>query len=67
MKVSIDELKKAVVWLQGNSRDLDVQVYTHNGTQLIIKAMDKYENEVEITIYENGTLLPKIRKTEILR
>jgi hypothetical protein len=67
VKINIDELKKAVNWLEANSRDVMVQIYTFESNKLTLKCLDRYENEVEIVIYEDGQMMPKIRKTEILK
>lgn len=67
MRINIDELKKAVAWVQSNSRDLMVQVYIYEGNKIALKCLDKYENEVEITLYEDSQMMPKIKKTEILK
>lgn len=67
MKISLDELKKAVSWIESNSRDVNVTLFVDDGNKLVLKCMDKYESEVEISLYENSQMMPKIKKTEVLR
>jgi len=67
MKIDLEELKKAIDWLRTNSHDLKVHIVLHEIDRLIIKTMDKHDNEVEITLYTDSQMLPKIKKTEVLR
>jgi len=67
MKISLEELKRAVAWIEANSRDIQVRLETYEGNKLHLKCMDKYESEVEITLFENSSMLPKIKKTEVLK
>lgn len=67
MKISIEELKKAVQWIEANSRDIQVQVYTGEGSKLVLKCMDRFDTEVEIILFEEQSMLPKIKKTEVLK
>ena len=65
MKLKLDELKKAVGWIEANSRDVIVNLYICN-RELRIECEDKYQKQVEITLWNEGGMLPKIKKTEIL-
>jgi hypothetical protein len=67
MKISLEELKRAVSWIEVNSRDVQVQIYTGEGNKLCLKCMDRYDTEVEITLFEGQSMLPKIKKTEVLK
>jgi hypothetical protein len=67
MKISLEELKRAVSWIEANSRDVQVEIYTGERNNLRLKCMDRYDREVEITLFEDQTMLPKIRKTEVLK
>ena len=67
MKIDLEELKKAIDWLRANSHDLKVHIVLHEIDKLVIKTMDKHDNEVEITLYTDSQMLPKIKKTEVLR
>lgn len=67
MKIALDELKKAIQWIESNSKDLKIEVYTFEQNKLTLKCMDKLDQEVEITMYSEGSYLPKIKKTDILR
>lgn len=67
MKIGLEELKRAVGWIEANSRDINVQVFVHEGNKLILKCMDRLDSEVEITLYENSQMMPKIKKTEVLK
>lgn len=64
MKIAINDLKKALTWLEGHSNDTHINmVWVDN---LIIQCKDKYEQSVEIKLYEDSNMLPKIRKEEVL-
>jgi hypothetical protein len=67
MKIDIEELKKAIDWLRTNSHDMKVHITLHEIDRLIISTMDKHDNEVEIVLYSDSQMLPKIKKTEVLR
>ena len=67
MRVDINELKKAVQWMETNSRDLKVNIFVYDSNKFTLSCMDKFDNEVEITLFSDGQMLPKIKKTEILR
>ena len=67
MKINITDLQKAINWINTNSRDVTVDVSTSEGNgRMTVYCMDKYGTEVEITLYAEGQMLPKIRKTESL-
>lgn len=68
MKVSIDELKKAVKWVEANSNATAIKVHIINDStsKLYIDCDDKYGSSIEIVLYEDGTMLPKIKRTEVL-
>ena len=70
MRIDIKDLKKAVTWLETYTKEdivtLVVTTSSSGGTVLYIDATDKYSTMVEICIYEAGTLLPKIKKTDNL-
>jgi hypothetical protein len=61
MKISVDDLKKAIDWITANSLDTHVQVIIQEG-KLFLKCMDKYQVSVEIKIFEGSGLMPKIKK-----
>lgn len=67
MKIELKELKKAVSWIEANSRDLSVNIISGDGSKLILHCFDKNDCEVEITLYTDNQMLPKIKKTEVLR
>lgn len=64
-KINLDELKKAVNWIEANSKDLTINVET-DGTSVTLKCFDRDDQSVTITLSSNS-VLPKITKTEILR
>lgn len=67
MKVKLDELKKAISWIEVNSKDLSVGITGADG-RLYINCTDKYDSSVEIVIFDEKTaVMPKIKKTDILR
>ena len=65
MNVSVDDLAKALAWIKNNSMDVYVKASIIDG-KLYFKCKDKYESQVEITIFGDSTLMPKIRKEDIL-
>jgi hypothetical protein len=67
LKIEVAQLKKAVQWIEANTNDLSVQIYTSDGNKLLLKATDKMGHEVEITLYSDSQMLPKIKKTEVLK
>jgi len=67
MKISLEELKKAIGWIEANSRDSHIQILTGDSSKLVLKCADRLDTEVEITLFNDQTMLPKIKKTEILR
>jgi hypothetical protein len=67
ISVSLDELEKAVAWLKTNSTRLNIRI-KEDGVKLLLKSVDKQDQDVEITIFERETsLLPKISKSDIFR
>lgn len=67
MKIDLSQLKKAIHWLEANTNEVNIQVYTGDMTKLMLKATDRLGNEVEITLFNDSQMMPKIRKTEILK
>jgi hypothetical protein len=67
MKISIDDLKKAIDWLRANTNQMDVSIYAGDGNKLSLTAIDRNDTEVEIVLYADNQMMPKIKKTEILR
>ena len=63
MKIDLMELKKAVGWIEANTSATVVSVNAYDHTKLIIKTYDKYDQEVEVILYTDNIMLPKIRKT----
>lgn len=64
MKISIADLKKAIKKIEDISNDTHVNVLLIDNMTLGFK--DKYEAQVEITLFEDSRMLPKIRKEEVL-
>ena len=68
MKINISDLKKAIKWIEANSSNAHVTVYTGEANKLSIRCMDRLDSEIELTLFESDTaMMPKIKKTEILR
>lgn len=61
MKIKVDDLKKALDWLRTNSSDefIDIQLHPRN---IVLSFNDKYQSSVEVKLYEDSSMLPKIRK-----
>lgn len=64
-KIDLMELKKAVQWIEANTKELKVTVEVDND-DLVLKTFDRNEQAVSIRLYSNNTL-PKITKTEVLK
>ena len=65
MKVAFEHLKKTINWIEANTNEVNVSIVI-DGRKMIFKVFDKYESEIVIELYEDATLLPKIKKTDIL-
>lgn len=65
MKIDLKDIEKAMTWIKTNANS-DQAVFEIIDNKLIISAMDKYQSSVEIIIYESGTMMPKIKKTDML-
>lgn len=65
MRVKLDDLKKALANVEANSKDevVSIKIDSH----IYISYTDRYDVQVEIKISENGNMLPKIRKEDVLR
>jgi hypothetical protein len=66
LKIDLTQLKKAIQWIEANTNEVAVQIYTGDSNKLILRSIDRLGSEVEITLYNDSTMLPKIKKTEIL-
>lgn len=67
MKIALADLKKAVNWIEENSKDVVISVLDHQDGKLYLKCTDKYEVSVEIILYHESSMLPKIKKEDLLR
>lgn len=65
MKIELDNLKKAVEFLEKNSKELYIHIDIYDDV-LTINTFDRGDKEVTIEIFTAGTVLPKVRKTETL-
>jgi len=67
VKVDIKDLKKAIAWFEANTKAETIALHNYgHSDKLFIETFDKYDASVQITIFESGTMMPKITKTEIL-
>lgn len=67
MKIDIKDLKKAVQWIEVNTHQISINIYMGEANKLVLTCMDKHDTEVEITLFSDNQMLPKIKKTEVLR
>ncbi len=52
-KISIEELELALAHIKKNSNDLSVSIgQDDSGRRIIIKANDRYNKEIKITVYD---------------
>jgi len=65
MKVDVKELKKALAWVESNTTVDKVNLYIGDN-KLVITTMDKYQSQVEIILYEDSSMMAKIKRTEVL-
>lgn len=65
MKVDVKELKKALTWVDTNTNVDKISLYIGDN-KLVITTMDKYQSQVEIILYEDSSMMAKIKRTEVL-
>lgn len=65
MKIDLKDIKKAIAWVDANTNADKVDFYLGD-SKLVITTLDKYQAHVEIVLYEDSTMMPKIKKTDIL-
>lgn len=67
MKLAVADLKKAIQWIEANSRDLHVRLERDpNDRHILIKCEDKYQVQIEIKIFAESNMSPRIRKEDAL-
>lgn len=64
MRIKLSDLKKAILKAEADSKDEMVNVKIDD--KIYISYEDRYNVQVEIKIFENGQMLPKIRKEDVL-
>lgn len=66
-KISLQELKKAVQWIEASTNSVMVNVDIY-GDAVLLRVVDKNEEYVEISLFdtERSNMFPKITKTERL-
>ena len=68
MKIKLEDLKKAVAWIEANTREVIIRFEMHqDGRNLAIKCTDKYDVAVEIKLFNEGTMGPRITKEDALK
>lgn len=65
MKVDVKDIKKALNWIESNTNVESVNLYIGDN-KLVISTMDKYSAQVEIVLFEGSSMMPKIKKTDLL-
>lgn len=65
MKVDMKDLKKALLWIEANTNADKIKIYIGDN-KMSITTMDKYDAQVEIILYEDSSMMPKIKKAEFL-
>lgn len=67
MKIAVADLKKALNWIEANSRDLLVRVeMAQDGRNLSIKCEDVKQVQVDITLFNDSNMQPRIKKEDAL-
>lgn len=64
MKIAVVDLKKALKWIEANSSDTHVNILLID--HMVIQTKDKYQAYVQITLFEDSAMLPKITKEDVL-
>lgn len=64
MRVKLADLKKALLKAETDCKDVMVNVKIDD--TIYISYEDRYNVQVEIKIFEEGRMLPKIRKEDVL-
>jgi hypothetical protein len=65
LKIELKELKRAIDFLEKNSKEIYVYVDVFDEI-LTLNTFDKSDAEISIEVYTAGTLMPKVKKTETL-
>lgn len=67
MKIAVEDLEKTLKWVKANSMDVFLGLeLDHSGRNIVLKCQDKYQSHVEITLFSESNMKPKIRKEDIL-
>lgn len=67
MKIKLEDLKKAVQWAEANSRDVMIVVKANDDRYLTLSCADRYDVSVEIKVFSEGSMGPRITKEEALK
>lgn len=67
MRVLVEELKKAVQWIETNSTAYKIEIEVVDSCKLEIKLFDKFDCPVEIILFEDNQMQPKVRRSQVLR
>lgn len=64
MKLKLAEIKKALAWIEANSQDsiINLEIDDNRESFLKIKCQDRLGTFVEIKVFGDGNMLPKILK-----
>lgn len=65
MKIHLKDLKRAIEWFETNTNADKITLYAGDN-KLSMTVLDKYSAQVEILLYEDSSMLPKIKKTDVL-
>lgn len=65
MKIALSDLKKVVTWIENNSltQHVDVQLQDR---KMYFECRDKYDTGIEITLFEDSSMMAKIKKEDRL-
>lgn len=66
IKVRLDELKKAVQWMEANTPGTDVRLVIDD-RKLALESFDRDSNSVTISLFDvASSLMPKVTRTDNL-
>ena len=66
MKISLEELKRAVGFIEAHTNEISVNIeIQHN--EVLLKSFDKSGKSVIIKLFSDSSMHPTITRTEILK
>lgn len=67
MKILLADLRKALLFFESQTGEIAIKLSIDEGRACILQGFDKGGQLVEIRLYNDGSLLPKITRADVLR